>query len=617
MPLSPTDELETLLEEKQRLETGGKLHWFHWLIVFLSLEEQRKTRPDFKIYPEHDEKDLFPITYIEPVEVNAKAVGLDMAHEINRYTAAKKSKQTGTAQITGPITLVQDAQKSAGFLFYAPFYNDKNLETDQDRINHFKGLVYAPFIFSKLMQGTLEKERRQVGVKITDDNVLLFDENHEGEADFDPSPLFKRNTTITMYGRDWNFEIWSKLSFRDANESSKPWVILIGGLIIDSLLLGLFIFLARSNRRAIRFANKMTEGYESKASHLNNIINKANDGLITINQKGVIQSFNPACEDVFGYKANEVIGENIKMLMPAPYHDEHDGYLQNYHDTGEKKIIGLGREVSGQRKDGIIFPMDLSVSELYSKGEKIYSGIIRDITQRKKAEDDLLQSNEELERFAYVASHDLQEPLRMVTNFTSLLNENYADKLDDEAKQYIEFANDGAKRMQGLVEDLLEYARLGGEGDRDENVDVNDILNLVKENLGDAISASKATITHDNLPNIRTNPVRFMRLFQNLIGNGLKYQNEGKAPVIHVSAEEKDGEWLFSIRDNGIGMKQEYCQKIFEPFKRLHGKSQYSGTGMGLSICRKIVENSNGEIWATSTPDEGSIFYFTIPIEDK
>lgn len=351
-------------------------------------------------------------------------------------------------------------------------------------------------------------------------------------------------------------------------------------------------------------------------ARLDAILNNTVDGLVTINGHGVIESFNKGCEKIFGYQAKEVIGQNVKILMPEPYHSEHDSYLKNYHSTGHKKIIGIGREVQGRRKDGTVMSIDLAVSEVKVDGERLYSGILRDITERKKAEEEIMRSNEELERFAYIASHDLQEPLRMIANFTGLLEEEYKDRMDKQAVEYMEFIIDAAQRMQAMINDLLEYSRAGNQDVEFSDIDSNTQVKSVLDNLSNRINETGAKITYDHLPTIYVNPVRFARLMQNLIGNALKYRNADIPPEIHIGAENKGHEWLFSVTDNGIGMKEEYLQQIFIIFKRLHGKKDYPGTGIGLAVCKKIVENFGGQIWATSQPGKGSTFYFTIPKED-
>ncbi|MBV8939858.1 MAG: GHKL domain-containing protein, partial [Alphaproteobacteria bacterium] len=198
-------------------------------------------------------------------------------------------------------------------------------------------------------------------------------------------------------------------------------------------------------------------------------------------------------------------------------------------------------------------------------------------------------------------------------NFTDLLAKRYKDKLDERAAEYVRIIVDSARRMQEMIADLLEYARSGQEAERFTRVDTALELQHVTQNLGETIAKSGGRITHGPLPEINGNPVRFMRLLQNLVGNALKYQREGVRPEIHISAEDKKDHWLFSVRDNGIGIRKEYLEKIFVPFKRLHTKQQFQGTGIGLAICRKIVESHGGRIWAESEPGAGSAFYFTIP----
>ena len=225
----------------------------------------------------------------------------------------------------------------------------------------------------------------------------------------------------------------------------------------------------------------------------------------------------------------------------------------------------------------------------------------------------LMDSNTELERFAYVASHDMQEPLRMIASFSNILGAEYNAKLDKEGQEYIRIVTESAIRMQGMVNDLLEYARIGNNDMRFSIINATDELKHVLENLSASIQYEGAQITYDPLPKIKGNPVQFMRLLQNLIGNGLKYQMESATAYIHITAEDQGDHWLFSIRDNGIGIEEEHRNQIFEPYKRLHTWEEYKGTGIGLAVCKKIVENHGGKIWVTSEPGKGSVFYFTLP----
>lgn len=243
---------------------------------------------------------------------------------------------------------------------------------------------------------------------------------------------------------------------------------------------------------------------------------------------------------------------------------------------------------------------------------------MEDITDRKLVEklltrraDDLARSNAELEQFAYVASHDLQEPLRIVASYAQLLSRRYQGRLDSDADEFIAYIVDGAVRMKQLINDLLAYSRVNIQGTDFAQVDCEEVLRLALANLRMAAEESGAVVTHGPLPTIRGDASQLVQLFQNLIGNAIKFRGD-RSPLIHLSAEEKETEWLFSIRDNGIGIAPEYNDRIFIIFQRLHKKEAYPGTGIGLAICRKIVERHGGTIRVEAAPERGSIFYFTI-----
>jgi light-regulated signal transduction histidine kinase (bacteriophytochrome) len=260
------------------------------------------------------------------------------------------------------------------------------------------------------------------------------------------------------------------------------------------------------------------------------------------------------------------------------------------------------------------------LSPLESDEEILVTAAIRDITTRKTAEMDLLRkveelnrSNEELEQFAAIASHDLQEPLRMVASYTQLLAKRYKGKLDSDADEFIAFAVDGASRMQRLIQDLLTYSRVGTKGKELLSTSSEEALQQALVNLRGAVEESGALVTHDPLPTVMADEMQLIQLFQNLVGNGIKYQNAG-VPRIHVSAAPNGGQkWIFSVQDNGLGIDSQYFERIFGMFQRLHRRDEFAGTGIGLAICKKIVERHCGNISVESTPGEGSTFRFALP----
>jgi len=356
-------------------------------------------------------------------------------------------------------------------------------------------------------------------------------------------------------------------------------------------------------------------------SRLRAVVETAIDGIIFMDAAGLVTMFNPACERMFGYRAGEIIGGEVKVLMPGA---EHDQYLHKRRRVRRRKIIEIGREVVGRRKNGETFPVDLSVAEAEQDGKAYFVGILRDASERKRAGDlrelfieELTASNLERSYFGHVASHDLREPLRMVAAFCGLLSKDYGDQLDERGREYLSLAVSAATQMQDLLDDLVDFGRLGLEAERGSWFESSEVLEQVFENLHESIRESGAQITKDGLPRIFGNAIRFNRLMQNLIGNALKYVAPGIQPVIHLSAVQDGEYWRFSVSDNGIGIEPHHYDRIFEPFKRLHAKNRYYGTGLGLAICRKIVEGFGGRLWVTSTLDEGSTFSFTVKIQSE
>jgi light-regulated signal transduction histidine kinase (bacteriophytochrome) len=236
----------------------------------------------------------------------------------------------------------------------------------------------------------------------------------------------------------------------------------------------------------------------------------------------------------------------------------------------------------------------------------------RHAAELAEANTQLAEANTQLEEFAYIASHDLQEPLRMVTSYLQLLGNRYHDELDDDAEEFIGYAVDGATRMKQLINDLLAYSRVATRGRPLEPTDCEQLLEQVLSNLEVTIKENEALITHDPLPTVMADHTQLTAVFQNLIGNAIKF-HAARQPQVHVSARQKDNEWFFSVTDNGIGISPEYTERIFVVFSRLHTREEYSGTGIGLAICKKVVERHGGRIWVESQPDHGSTFHFTLP----
>jgi PAS domain S-box-containing protein len=347
------------------------------------------------------------------------------------------------------------------------------------------------------------------------------------------------------------------------------------------------------------------------------VFETAADGIITIDQRGLIERVNPAAERMFGYAEVELAGRNVSVLMPSPDRERHDGYLRQYVRTGERRIIGRGREVYGLRKDGRIFPMELVVSEMRIGSARMFTGLVRDITARKDSERhtetllrELRAANEELSNFAYVVSHDLKAPLRAIASLADWLATDYADRFDDEGREHMRLLISRAHRMGCLIDGILQYSRLGREGGTLRMVDVNAAVAEVVDLL--APPPAIAVTVAPGLPLVWTEPTRIRQVFHNLISNAIKYMDKPDGTVA-VGCTDDDDYWRFSVADNGPGIEPRHFGRIFQLFQTLAPRDRVESTGVGLALVKKTVELLGGRVWLESVPGAGSTFYFTLP----
>ncbi|MCU1269162.1 MAG: sensor signal transduction histidine kinase [Acidobacteriaceae bacterium] len=371
------------------------------------------------------------------------------------------------------------------------------------------------------------------------------------------------------------------------------------------------------------FSHDLSDSKESEARY-RGLLEAAPDAMVVVNQSGDIVLLNVQAEKQFGYSRDELIGQKVKNIIPEGFAERliADG-MRSATDALAQQI-GTGIELVGRRKDGSSFPLEIMLSPLESSDGILVTAAIRDITERNESAEHLVKtvrelkrSNDELQQFAYVSSHDLQEPLRMVASYTQMLAKRYKGRLDSDADEFIAFAVDGCNRMQGLIQDLLAYSRAGANGKPLCEVSGEDALQGALTNLRITIEQSRAVVTHDSLPVLRTDETQLTQVFQNLVGNAIKYRST-EAPRVHISATKKDHtEWIFSVRDNGLGIAPQYFERIFILFQRLHGRNEFEGTGIGLAICKKVLERLGGRIWVESQPEKGSTFYFALPERDE
>jgi PAS domain S-box-containing protein len=355
-------------------------------------------------------------------------------------------------------------------------------------------------------------------------------------------------------------------------------------------------------------------------SRYRGLLEAAPEAIVISDPNGRILLVNAQMEKVFGYQREELIGESVEILVPERFRAKHPGYRAGYHAHPRARSMGENLDLQGLRKDGREFPVEITLSPLESPEGLLVTAVVRDITERKKFQEDQFQtlgelkrSNEELGHFAYIASHDLQEPLRMVASYTQLLSQRYRGKLDADADDFIAYAVAGCNRMQRLINDLLAYSRAGANAKKPRKISSELALLEALINLETTIVESGAVVTHDELPAVTMDDTHLTQVFQNLIGNAVKYRSAA-APRVHISANTNDSnECVFSVQDNGMGIDSQYFEKIFILFQRLHGRDEFEGTGIGLAVCKKMLERLGGRIWLDSQPDKGSTFHFAVP----
>ncbi len=362
----------------------------------------------------------------------------------------------------------------------------------------------------------------------------------------------------------------------------------------------------------------MSQAVESEARY-RGLLEAAPDAMIVVNQAGEIVLLNVQAEKQFGYRRDELLGQPVTNIIEVGFAERLIADDLRSAEDALAQQIGTGIELTALRKDGSEFPIEIMLSPLESAEGTLVTAAIRDISVRRAAEARLLQkvealrlSNEELEQFASIASHDLQEPLRMISSYLQLLSQRYKGQLDSDADEFIEFAVDGASRMQQLIEGLLVFSRVGTQGTDLIETSSEVALEQALMHLRGAIEDSGALVTHDPLPDVLADELQLIQLFQNLVGNAIKYQNPG-VPLVHISAARDDeNSWSFAVTDNGLGIDPLYFEKIFGMFQRLHKRDEFAGTGIGLAICKKIVERHGGQLSVESTPGQGSTFRFAL-----
>lgn len=348
-------------------------------------------------------------------------------------------------------------------------------------------------------------------------------------------------------------------------------------------------------------------------------LESAPDAMIISDKTGRIILVNAQTERLFGYSRDDLNGKEVELLIPGFFKGKPPEYWKQYVVDVKVRVMSQRAGLFGIRRDRAEFPVEISVSPVIIDGDLFVCAAIRDVTDQKRAAEELRAyagqletSNKELEQFAFVASHDLQEPLKTITNYTGLFQTKYVEKLDKETLVFLEYIVKSADRMKSLITALLDFSRIGHDRIL-VDVDCGEMVNDVLDKMQTLIRDNNAVVNVGSMLHIHASKTEVKQVFQHLIGNAIKFKKEGQQVVIDINCKSDEGSIVCSVADNGIGVPEEYREKIFLIFQRLHGVDKYPGTGIGLAICRKIISLYNGKIWLESQPGKGSTVFFSIP----
>jgi len=490
-----------------------------------------------------------------------------------------------------------------------------------------RGYVYLGLNPGKLFDAALREKKSALRMSVRDgtDPANAYP-IYNSAATAAPSSL-SQDSSLKIGGRTYILLFEAPSQFRDTADHG-PRIILAAGLLTSLLLFVITWFLQNARVGAVKLANSMTAALREQEAFTRSIVDTAVDAIIVIDEHGLIQSFNQAAERIFGYAAAEVVGHNVRLLMPSPYRERHDGHIARYLTTGEKKIIGIGREVTGLRKNGEQFPMELDVSEAVLRGRRAFTGIARDITERKRAEhkimklnNDLLnhdreltEVNKELEAFGYSVSHDLRAPLRHIMGYIGIVM-GQTGAVDEETRRRLAAISASAQRMDNLINALLAFSRTARIDIHKQAVNLVALFNQIILELQPDYEGRQIAWNVGEIPPVYADPALIKLVLANLVSNAIKFTRHRAHALIEIGARHDDADrnTVVHVRDNGVGFDMRYADKLFGVFQRLHTDKQFEGTGVGLANVHRIISRHGGRAWVEAKPEEGATFYFSLP----
>ena len=582
----------------------------------------------------------FPVFFVEPYKGNEAALGYDLASNPVRLEALEQARDKGTLVMSAPIVLVQETHPQPAVLMFYPIYTEQlAFKAIKDRRANLRGLVLLVLKINDIVRA-LPSHLDQSGLE-----WVLIDHHVSGEkghlySSMEPvgesvsndgvqQPMvFHRDHTFSVGGRTWVFQFSQPFSYFFTHLPWDLFSVYGGGLLVCGFLGGLFLVL--TGRKSLVDAQVKRQSYDLQRSEtrFRLVFEASPSGMIMIDQQGNMILVNRHAETIFGYESGTLIGQTIECLVPERFRAQHPSNRDSFFNQPRARPMGTNQKLFGLRKDGSEFPIEIGLNPLTTEDGAFVLASVVDITARKKEEEtlykymnDLHHSNQDLNDFAYIASHDLKEPLRGIHNYSKILLEDYGSQLDEEAKAKCDTLTKLSKRMEELIDSLLHFSRLGQTelviAQMDLNQVVQDVLATLEIRLKECGVAVKIP---RRLPTVTCDKARIGEIFRNLITNSMKYNDKSEKWIeigfFHVGEDDgadQEEPSVFYVRDNGIGIREKHLGLVFRIFKRLNGRDKFGGgTGVGLTMTKKMVERHGGHMWVESIFGEGTTFYFTL-----
>ncbi len=578
-------------------------------------------RADFGIFPEGDRPDGAIVKYVEPLAGNEGAIGYDLAHDPVRREALERARDTGQARLTAPISLIQDPTRGSGLLLVVPIYeNGAPLATVPDRQAALAGYVLAVFKADHLLQETVGPPGAFEGIdcEVYDgttpsaDRLLYDKDGGRRAAPSGDAATFTRTASMEVAGRTWSVCCRAGESFgRHAVESFVPRLVIVFGIGLAFLLSGIVVSLAISGARARVLAEQDALLMES-AARSRAVMEAAVDAILTIDDQGRIETINPAGERIFGYAAAEVVGRDVSILMPSPFREDPDARITQYLGVGERSVIGLRREIVAQRKDGSMFPADFSLSEVVLPGRRMFTGSLRDITERRR----VARMKDE---FVSTVSHELRTPLTSILGSLGLLTGGVGGQLQPQVQALLEIAKNNCERLVHIVNDILDVEKIES-GEPVFQIRTVDLATLLRQAVEAHRTSGHPIGVRLEFPDgaegllVRADPDRIVQVIMNLLSSAAEASPRGLA--VEITAERVAEVARISVVDRGPAVPTRFLATVIQKPVPTDASStlREGATGLGMTIAKAIVERHGGQIGVERGPGGGTRLWFALPL---